>query len=146
MKTMISVNSTSISGVTLISGPRAPPPASENDIGNSFSHRWHARVCNIRHLGQGESSSSGDTSAAKASRRKRTVNAALKRCSTGAGALLRPTIRSVREQMAVAEAVEEEAAARAWHSAPVTRRDKELRSVQDSARRRSKWNTRERTR
>src|SRR5258708_10371273 len=41
MKTMISVSSTSISGVTLISGPRAPPPAIENDIESSTP----ARAC-----------------------------------------------------------------------------------------------------
>src|SRR5258708_27694001 len=39
MKTMISVSSTSISGVTLISGPRAPPPAIENDIESSSPAR-----------------------------------------------------------------------------------------------------------
>src|SRR5277367_7119496 len=43
MNTMISVSNTSISGVTLISGPRAPPPASENDIENSPVH-FSARV------------------------------------------------------------------------------------------------------
>src|SRR5258708_12531489 len=35
MNPMISVSSTLISGVTLISGPRAPPPAMENDIESS---------------------------------------------------------------------------------------------------------------
>src|SRR5882672_5878784 len=39
MKTIISVSSTSISGVTLISGPRAPRPAIENDIERSSLER-----------------------------------------------------------------------------------------------------------
>jgi hypothetical protein len=49
MNTMMSVNSTSIKGVMLISGQRAPPPAIEKDMGNSSDVLWHARVCNIRH-------------------------------------------------------------------------------------------------
>ena len=52
-ETMISVSSTSISGVMLICGPRAPPPAIDIAMKSSLAHIRHARVCNIRHLGQG---------------------------------------------------------------------------------------------
>src|SRR5208283_5038218 len=44
IKTMISVNSTSISGVTLICGPDGPPPAIENAIESSLACSL-ARAC-----------------------------------------------------------------------------------------------------
>src|SRR5260370_1482335 len=46
MNTMIRVSSTSISGVTLISGPRAPLPAMEKDIESSCASLFSlARAC-----------------------------------------------------------------------------------------------------
>src|SRR5215469_18117697 len=57
MNMMISVKSTSMSGVTLICGPRAPPPAIEKAI--EFAPLEHARVCLIRHLASFQSSRPG---------------------------------------------------------------------------------------
>src|SRR5580700_8620980 len=54
MNTMIKVSSTSISGVTLISGPRAPRPAIENDIESSPAPVSSlARAC-LQHQTPGE--------------------------------------------------------------------------------------------
>jgi hypothetical protein len=44
MNTMINVSSTSINGVTLISGPRAPPPAIENDMESSSASLIRVRA------------------------------------------------------------------------------------------------------